>query len=425
MEAYRDLIFDLIAIILAVAATAIALIEAQEMLYNKRISTFILLYRMRRNDQLRISRAISDFHEDDSQGDDVYAHLFYKRAWMHQAGKPLQPLEHLKILPSFPARNYTPITRAFRHKGILPMRYRTLADNLVTFTDIHLFDAPTYAVSGVEANEDGLTLRVHRGSFFDYVNSCFPFEFEAAHYLLRRNPKAGQKSRLRLRESISVFDFDNRFASIGVVTLLILQNVKQNGRATPYFLLHRRSGDVAAAQGRLSIVPAGTFQPSSETAHLDLDDALKREGIYHSLIRELGEEVFCIEEFSFLSRVNALESSEIFEFLKGRTYFLGCGINPLDLHFEVITMAVFDFADEAVKEYFGGDSAEEIVRRIDNNYEGEISLNPFTPDMLYHYENHFRTDPPLKELCRTVRGDFEHIMDVIEGVGPGRADNDA
>ena len=149
---------------------------------------------------------------------------------------------------------------------------------------------------------------------------------------------------VRLRTGLDPFDLEGRIVTPGVVTLTIRKG-KDCSDFPTFFLLRRDDSKVATAQGQLSAVPAGEFQPSTD-ATVNINNDLD---IWKNIMREYTEEFlgkkeaariapyeinYCQDEYKTLNE--ALADGRV------RAFYLGTTIQPMSLRAEILTVCVFD-----------------------------------------------------------------------------------
>lgn len=319
--------------------------------------------------------------------------------------KELIPIENVRLHAS-PCinredKNRLRVEQQFRKMKLLPSSSGNTTDNLLMYTDLHMYDALSYCLDSFSISEaDIVHIGVSTESYFGFVNTCFPFGFEAAYkcYYNKKN-KGGE---LRLRKIFPIFDYKNRYASIGIVALVILLNIdSSNDDKQHYFLLHKRT-NVSESQGMINAVPGCTFQPTSGCVYDDLQKELNREGIAHTITREFLEEIKSYQEFSFQTSSERICREPLLDIIKNNCYYIGGGINPINVYFEVLTVLFMDLRDNEVQTYFGGTSLNDIIKSINSNEEGSVYVERFNRDNLLLYENNTNSTPALQAMCHIM-----------------------
>lgn len=394
---------DLATLLLAAAATYLAVREWWATRYERRRETFRLLRAIQALDSARLRRELSGaaLHEKD-RGLTI-EDLIVSPGWCWTAGKPLVRLVEVELTPPANEAHTKSDYRALRHAvnatGILPRPRMRLADNLLLFTEDRSFDAPSYGLVDtpqIRLEERKVQLPVGVGSYFDFIDTCLCFGFEAANAAI--HPRFGHP----LRERFPLGDFTNRHAQIGIVTLIVVRNVRDGETTGSWFLLQRRSSAVTESANLVNAVPGGTFQP----AFVDHADALKpqvlREALVESVVREFYEEFQNIEEFSELTSGSAIRERAAWQVFKDHTYFMGAGVNPLNPYVEILCLTSLDASRPADAAVFGGETYQHLVSSVRANYEGTIEIQPFNENTLRHYQHQYRSAPALKQLCRIL-----------------------
>lgn len=186
--------------------------------------------------------------------------------------------------------------------------------------------------------------------YFDMLDVSEPLAHELARVKGRGWPTFARKALpswrqlpLRSRFKQDVLGLETRAVLPSIGTLLLRR--APDGEAT--FLLHRRDPNaVAIAGGHYSLIPAGVFQPCSDSPvslSRDLD-------LWRSIARELDEELLGSEEARGEGGVPIdYELKEPYasfqrEIAEGRMtpWCLGLGIDPLTLTVELLTCLVVD-----------------------------------------------------------------------------------
>ena len=405
-EIYWKLFVEISGVLLAFSAVIIAYVGYQIQDYSRRKEQFLFLNKCLNTNQNRICDFI---YENARKGKDEgkTPYLFYKEEWM-RSSKELVPIQSISLKAGTDERvaskKRTKIERQFRKLGLLPNCDRSMTDNLLMFTDVRLYDAPSYFCDSFTINEnDEIEVTVSKGSYFWFVNTCFPFGFEAAY-----NCYCNYKMRnglLRLRKDFPIFEFRNRYSSFGIVTLVVLVNVDlygNNEELQNFFLLHKRGTGVSESQGMINAVPGCTFQPTSGQQYGGLQNELDSEGIAFTITREFMEEIKSLEEFSFQTSPDRIKNEPLLKIVQNNCYYLGGGINPINAYFEMLTLLFLDMNNEEVQGYFGGTTLETIREGLKPNEEGTIFIEPYERDNLLFYENNIKSTPALKEICHIL-----------------------
>lgn len=395
---------DLATLLLAAAATYLAIREWWATRYERRRETFRLLRTIQTLDSPRLRRELSRAALHKGDRDLTIEDLIVGHGWCWTAGKPLVRLADVELIPSGNDRKTgseccREIRRAVGATGILPRPRMGLADNLLLFTEDRSFDAPSYGLvstPNIQLEEQKVQLPVGVGSYFDFIDTCLCFGFEAARATV--DPKSGYP----LRERFPLGDFTNRHAQIGIVALVVVRNVRNGESTGSWFLLHRRSSAVTESANLVNAVPGATFQP----AHMDHADALKpdvlRQALLESLVREFYEEIQSVEEFSELTSGQAIREQAAWPVFSEHTYFMGAGVNPLNPYVEILCLTCLDLSRPADAAIFGGATYQHLASSIRANDEGAIEIKPFDERTLNHYQHQYRSAPALKQLCRIL-----------------------
>jgi hypothetical protein len=185
---------------------------------------------------------------------------------------------------------------------------------------------------------------------------------------LLRNTEARRNRRFALRQAIgSPCDLQWNPVHAGVCTLTIVRGADGVDR---FFLMDRDRTAVADGIDQRHLIPAGVFQPSTDHPsawHEDRD-------VWRSIVREACEEFLPdLDPVDSSSAAVDLETVEPYATVmrQGRSghvkcYFLGVGIDPVQLQPEILTSCVF--TEKAFRGLFGATFDQADVR----NREGRV-----------------------------------------------------
>ena len=229
-------------------------------------------------------------------------------------------------------------------------RYARYSDAMRALAKPRLFeDRLSYRLVGLTWNE-GMrpSMEFAKCRYFDMLDISEPLAHEFAREVNSlRSPRKGHPSwrRLPLRSKLKndLLGLNSRAVLPSIGTLLLRKT--PDGEAT--FLLHRRDpAAVAIAGGHYSLIPAGVFQPASDSPAALLSDL----DLWRSVARELDEELLGSAEAGGSGGVPIdYDYSEPYasfqkEIDAGRmkAWCLGLGIDPLTLTVELLTCLVVD-----------------------------------------------------------------------------------
>jgi hypothetical protein len=229
-------------------------------------------------------------------------------------------------------------------------RYETRADAISELARPALWeDRPCYRLLSISVDEDNrrVELLVDKTQFFTGVDVSETLAVEAL-----RARKSGRPKRSLRHAMGSPLELVNNPVHSSIATLTI--RCDRSGEAT--FFLHARGHDVLDGVGQSHVIPAGVFQPSSRAPIAFKQDA----DIWLNIVREYVEELLAMPFASeLLSGHVDYRSEQPFAELTRlrdagtlRPYFLGVGLDPLQMQPEILTACVFDAA--AFDEVFGG-----------------------------------------------------------------------
>lgn len=184
--------------------------------------------------------------------------------------------------------------------------------------------------------------------------------------------------------------------------MLVLKNVRKDDKISNYILIHQRGNGVAESQGLINAVPGSTFQQTSDFRYKDLNERLGKEGIAYNITREIYEEIFNVREFSYKTSLNKIQSEPLLHVVENNTYYIGSGINPINVYFEMLTITVLDFINPDIQTLFGSNNYYEIKNKIEPNYEGNIFIEELNTDILTYYRYNTQSAPTLQTICSII-----------------------
>lgn len=292
-----------------------------------------------------------------------------------------------------------------RH-GLLPQSRKTLVDNARRYGEVKLHNGRTCALAGLYCDERGiLGLKVYIGGYFDFYNTCMGFGYETAD-LLGSNKN---KSKFRLRRKYDIFDLDNRYCTIGIVTLTLL-HTSVNGGKDVYMLLHQRGKNVSESQNLKNGIPAGSYQPTTVDIGVEADD------LVCNIVREFEEELFSKSEYDETYTGDKIRRDRFFNEIRENTYLLGGGFNPQNCFFEVLTLSVLDLDSDSFKGVFEFDlnNVDEcILSGVKANDEGDVKVRPFSKEELNDIVYTDGAAPALREIAFIIRDNYESILEQV------------
>lgn len=217
------------------------------------------------------------------------------------------------------------------------------------------YNGKHYFTKSVTSDDDSVHMRLYRMTWFDFYNTSKILELEASSDLNAIEAYTHKDiSRVnyaeyahlhiyRLRDAIEPFDLTNRGVATGVNTLTVFLNVE----GKDYFLLHKRSAKVSESAGRIGMIPAGFMQPISfedESVKVRHPKFGNMDHISQTMLREFCEELLGREEFEHLMSIDYMYDDGDFNAVAdmGDRYLLGFGLEPINLHMEVLTAFVVD-----------------------------------------------------------------------------------
>ncbi len=350
-----------------------------------------------------------------------HGHLIYRNGWVNCKDSQGRFYPLSSFTPKIASR-YTPPAPKKNHT--LPDQQESYADNVKFYLGKTLMDLPLYGLNEVRLHPDEIEITVNLGSYFDFYNTCEYRGYEMAYARRILGKTAVSAKTLPARygknnEGLNLFNTSNRFPGIGINTVTILKNVlddQEPDRDPPtrdFFLMHKRSKQVAEGIGNYHVIPAGSYQPLKD--YLDHSDETRAETMKDTVLREFGEEIKDYEEFIDLNTSQLLQNLD--RLLD--PYFLGIGFEPLNTKTEVLSALILDLEQPKIRALFQGQRHYSQLQTLldrNNNYEGEIHLCPLNCSTLRQYENDFRSTASMKEIMRILQLEenraFFHVQNI-------------
>jgi hypothetical protein len=390
-----------------------------------------------------ISKRLNDYYQENSSL--IFLPIVHKEEWVYPFGREITP----EYIPTSRIRisgiNDSQIEKTnSNNKTYKKIKKKTMkffsygkkdASEILAKLDksFYSFQAPTYGLIGEpKIDDEGGHLPVCEGTYSTFVDTCFGYKYSAYKNFMnnRYDKDVYPKFEDTFRKKFPYDNYNNRFAKIGIITLLVLLNVKDDttGKISDYFLIHDRKGDVIEATGQVSTIPEGAFQPPldlNERRDTTYRDRYFSDSITYNIAREFAEELFGKEELHTMSSLEMIEDE--YELLKDKCYYLGIGFNPVEGHTELITIASIDMDDRssafrdtttnlfAWKEEddevceptkkVGDITKKSIERRIVGSKESrQISLEEFIYENVVEYSNRLDATPGLQMIAEVLSG---------------------
>ena len=346
------------------------------------------------------------YKEDDAV---IIRHLVYRPEWVVPEGRDdFMPLSAVKTdwpgtdwIGKKPSVPYLPSPK----EGYVKNRIRSTPELRRS-----LFDASLVGFDGAEGDvrRGDVTLKLLRGNYYDFQDTCEVLVYETtyaaryrngddtfSHFLLPDNMPA--------RAAVGdLFDTSGRFAGIGVNAVTLLYHVQ--GESTPLMLLHHR-GELSVAEnaGTWSVIPAGSWTPVGKDEPNDFD-ALPVNTVY----REFAEELLGVEEAEQLGEPQLLDD----RLLRQPVVLLGFGFEPLSTKLELMAALQMDLNDPDTRVLLGGNADRAGLERFFRehaNYEGTLTMLPFTRPYLNQYRRDVRSAPVLREIMAILLEHYDRF----------------
>jgi hypothetical protein len=207
------------------------------------------------------------------------------------------------------------------------------------------------------------------GRYFDLINTC---EAVAHEYAAATRGQAGRPpdpSQLPLRAAIGDPTDLTRRPVMAAISALVLRRSPDPGGDARMILHWRDPAKVATGGGLYTVAPVGMFQPSHDAPWNHAGDF----SLWRSLVRELAEELLGHpEDYGSEREPIDYDGWPLYQRLtdaqRGRTFWLGLGVDPLSLVVDMLIVAVFD-----------APLYDSLFRWVDrDNDEGRLLTRPFT-----------------------------------------------
>jgi hypothetical protein len=264
----------------------------------------------------------------------------------------------------FLERLKTPLSRALPYRDVARGRFSSRHEAVEALCRPSLWENRVcYRLTHVEVLSGAARLSVAPVHFFTGFDTSETLAIE-----LLRATRTHRNQRLTLRQAIgSPCDLQRNPVHAGVCTLTI---VRGDDGVDRFFLMDRDRTAVADGIDQRHVVPAGVFQPSTDHPSAWHED----QDVWKNIVREACEEFLPdLDPVDSSSAAVELETVEPYATVmrQGRSghvrcYFLGIGIDPVQLQPEILTSCVF--AEKAFRGLFGATFEQADVR----NREGKI-----------------------------------------------------
>lgn len=309
-----------------------------------------------------------------------------------------------------------------RGKAILPYGTKSFAQNVQLINGHNVIPFPSLALTEIEI-DDEVRMTVRLGDYDDFYNTCAFSLYELTHdVFVNGNHKdlvnlLGREKKLLYRKAIDPMSFDNRFAAIGINTLVILKNVPLDYRneevlddekrikngcdKADFFLIHIRGDKVAEGPGLYHVVPAGSYQPTEikkngETAYKNTDPT-------STVMKEFAEEVLKVGGSNDLISEGWIET--IKEKLVYELYFLGIALEPVNLKVEMLSLMVIDVSETNCEDV----NIIESIRHFDEQVEGKIKMFPLETQYIEQFKDNLKTAPAGRAIFSLfTEKDYNH-----------------
>lgn len=195
----------------------------------------------------------------------------------------------------------------------------------------------------------------------------------------------------KLREKFDIFDFQNRYVQIGFSTFTVVKLLDEGSMER--ILLHHRGNNVAESKNLINVVPAGAFQP------LNSDENINSDELIANIVKEFGEELRGKDEYETIQSYELIKKDNYFNKIREGSYYLGCCLNPLNCHMELLILLKICITNEEYK-------------NLKTNFEGSLKTVEFTKENLKNLTKIDTVTPALKEIAKIVHNNFEVLQKI-------------
>lgn len=240
----------------------------------------------------------------------------------------------------------------------------------------HFFNGEIYRPLDVNFSVNPKVMKFGKANYFDFLdtNEVLAFEEASRHVSGARRRHRSYRSRLA-----NPFDFQNRVASLGILTLTA--RVSTEGVT---FVMHRRDPTKVVVGSQLfHVAPAGEFTPSD----ISLEAVQNDLSIWKNIVREYAEEYLNIADAQGTGGrpidYHTVEPYRKFEEAKScgdlKVHVLGLGLDPLSWKPELLTVSVISAPtfDDLFPELISNDEGTLVPgRRFDDEVIQGYLSNP-------------------------------------------------
>jgi hypothetical protein len=289
---------------------------------------------------------------------------------------------------------------------------------------------PSYALSKIASGRP-VKLNFSKAYYFDYIDCGEMLAYETIQQTLRLNGPIDGTSDSRywpvLNERLSLRDmagewnaisFRPSLAGVNVLTLFV---DRKSGQAS--FPMMHRSKFTGTASGTLHVIPAGEFQPTTDSPTAWKEHCT----LWQTVLREFSEELLLDNEaksggLDMVKLSQRLQMRPLVELIRSgnwKTYFLGVGLDALTLKPEILLTSVIDLPRfiEAISSFYSSDALPLA------NPEGKILGGPrgwgeeLTARNLTQYRDASNTLPAASACIEVVQKNIQNLLGFrVEGL---------
>lgn len=380
------MLLTLIGLLLTIMSTIIAFIDIENVLRNKRIENFQLINNLMANNYHKVANYVVKEICGNSNNS-----MILIPEWEQVSPKKLLTLSNVILHWDVECKKISKNRLMYKWLEFkLPYRNRKYEENMSLIFGSKFNNLPIYVLKGMDLSSDKVDIFVGKDEYFSFINKNLLLGYNSAC-------KCSRKKKIK----IDPFDYCSRASTIGLVTLIIVKNVNIDEKKTKdFFVLHKRSDNVAECKNLYSAIPGGTVQPAFFSSNNDVPESLEK-----TFLREFGEEILGIQEFAELSSIEELDQSLFKTNIEENLHFLGMAINPVNLYLELMTSITIDAENKPKDALFEIKENEESV--------GTLIWEEFTKEKVSYYSHSQIATPALNQIMKIILSDYDSITEQL------------
>ncbi len=303
------------------------------------------------------------------------------------------------------------------------------------YLERYLFNNYIYRLEDISISDGLPKFKISVSDYESFYSTCEYIAAIETKHIIENTNKDDKIPTIALFEKGDDENFnlkcDNRVIGIGSCTLTFIKNLKDENGTHNIFLTHQRSEKLGEAQNTVSMIPAGSFQPSYDKSKAPIDELRK------TILREFEEEILGFDEVEntscYIEGDFPLKNSY-------ELYYLGCGLDPLNTKLEFITLMIIDAEKVSwgdvvsncinhgtfikkktmneIHKTKNGISFEGLRQLLEatQSKEGKIRMVTYDEEqkMVRRYMNDHNCMPVLREAMRLLVQNKEKLNDILK-----------